>query len=146
MSDIDDRMPPDKRGPVPGSKQFQAGRVRSVRRLMQLDFDPIKELVDKYRKLEEEVKIHEGVRDGSVVQLRADGKPKVYNHEAHMAVYDRLLKVGEALLRYGYGRVPEQAAPPPPALPTLTVTLTKKGDVYTVNEQNDVLESDEEND
>lgn len=42
--------------------------------------------------------------------LNEDGKVRQYTvgvAQAHASLYDKLVSVGEKLLRYGYGRVPE---------------------------------------
>jgi hypothetical protein len=110
------------------------GGVRSQRRLQDLGFDPIGELVGTYRKLQEEIKHQEAIRDGVRVELTLKGTPKAYRPDIHHALYDRLTKIASELLRYGYGRVPELNAPEtkPPA--ALVVNLTKKGEQYVVND------------
>lgn len=122
--------------------KWQPGYPRSVRRLARLGFDPIGELVDKYRKLEGELEYQEKLRSGAIVELRSDGKPRAYRAETHMAIYDKLIAVSEKLLRYNYGRVPElnlvEERKPTP----LIVNLTKKGEVYTVNDESQQITGD----
>lgn len=114
-----------------------AGHIRATNRLEQLRFDPIQELVDKYRKLEEELTRHEEIRDGKRVELLGNGKARAYHADTHYSVYDKLITVANALLRYNYGRVPEintlETRQPQP----LVVNLTPKGGTYIVNEADD---------
>jgi hypothetical protein len=119
----------------PDNPLYHAGGARSVRRLKDLRFDPIFELVEKYRMLEEELGRQERIRDGKLVLMtEVDGKPKQvkYSPYFHMEVFDRLLKVGETLLRYGYGRVPEMNELQVRRPSGMTIQLTKEGDVYQI--------------
>lgn len=86
-------------------ERFPAGGLKSVRRLKELQYDPIKELVKLYNKLTAEDKYHEDVREGR--RLDADGDPVRYRVQAHVSVKEQMIRVAESLLRYGYGRVPE---------------------------------------
>lgn len=122
---------------------YQAGKPRSVRRLQTLAYDPIAELVSNYRRLEAELAYQEKLRTGEIVELTATGKPRSYRAEVHHALYDKLIAIGDKLLRYGYGRVPETTIVEEKKPMPLVVNLTKKGEVYTVNEDSD---SEEEND
>lgn len=121
--------------PQTGIPKFVAGSARSVGRLKILNFDPIGELVHKYRDLEKELERQKQIRNGEVVELTAAGKPKSHNPEIMLAIYDKQVNIAEKLLRYRYGRVPEvddgRVAPPA----ALIVNLTKKGETYVVNEE-----------
>ena len=140
----DIKQPPLRGGRPPGIPQFQAGGQKSVARLRQLQYDPIGELVANYRKLEAEVERQEKIRDGIIVELGSNGKPRAYRAEVHHAIYDKLIAIGDKLLRYGYGRVPETTIIEDRKPQPLIVNLTKKGDVYVANEQPDQLEFGEE--
>ena len=118
----------------PGIPRFQAGGQRSVARLRQLQYDPIGELVENYRKLKLEVERQEKIRDGVIVELTATGKPRSYRAEIHHALYDKLIAVSDKLLRYGYGRVPETLLVEEKKPLPLIVNLTKKGETYVVND------------
>jgi hypothetical protein len=62
-----------------------------------------------------------------------------------MALYDRQLRVGEQLLRYGYGRVPEVVQIEEKRIEPLVVNLTKEGDTFIINESKvELLEEDDE--
>ncbi len=87
--------------------KYGMGTSRSVMKLDTLGFDPITELVKVYRKLELELEFQEQLRMGNVNMLNAKGKQINYSAIVHDTIYDKLIKVGEALLRYKYGRVPE---------------------------------------
>jgi hypothetical protein len=118
-----------------GIPKYNSGSSRSVARLRNLGFDPIGELVAKYRKLEVEVEYQEKIRDGSVVALNNAGRPRAYNADTHYALYDKLINISEKLLRYNYGRVPEIQNEAPKAPTPLVINLTKKGDTYVINEE-----------
>jgi hypothetical protein len=144
---VDKQITQPKSGKL-GKPNYMMGGKRSVKRLENLGFDPIGELVATYRKLEEELVYYEGWRDGTIVPLTSTGKARSYVAEAHMALYDKRIKIGEALLRYGYGRVPENVDQSEKAPMPLIVNLTKKGEQYCVNEVQpdddafDVIEGD----
>jgi hypothetical protein len=103
---------------------YKGGSARSVQTLNDLRFDPIVRLVENYRKLEQELAWHEQIRSGELIALLPSGKPRAYNADAHMRVYDKLLEVGKELLRYGYGRVPENMPSFGEKVPTMVVNLT----------------------
>jgi hypothetical protein len=136
-------QPPNKRLAVPS---YYVGSKRSAARLRQLRFDPIQELVENYRKIQLEVERQEKIRDGQIIELSASGKPRSYRSEVHHALFDKLNMIGEKLLRYGYGRVPEVSelndAKPTP----LVINLTKKGETYVVNEQDEIDDNDHDED
>ena len=115
-------------------KRFKTGSKSSVTRLQQLYFDPIEELVKKYREIEEEIAYQQRMRAGTVIELTSTGKVRAYRAEIHHALYDKLIKVGESLVRYKYGRVPELQNEKDNAPPSFIVNLTSKGDQYIINE------------
>jgi hypothetical protein len=140
----DDKQPVLTKGRMVGSP-FRKGGHKSVKRLNQLDFDPIKVLVDKYNQLEKEIEYQNKRRSGAIVELLPSGKPRSYSYEHHMALYDRQLRVGEQLLRYGYGRVPEVVQIEEKRIEPLVVNLTKEGDTFIINESKvELLEEDDE--
>jgi hypothetical protein len=128
------QQPKDVGGTRKGANH-RAGTKRSVSRLDDLKFDPIRELVEKYRKLEGELEYQEKVRSNEIVPLTATGKIRWYNPETHMGIYDKLLNTGEKLLRYYYGRVPETIHIEEKQAMPLVVNLTKEGDVYTIGSE-----------
>lgn len=128
-------QPQLKRGPPAGVPKYYLGAPRSVGRLKHLKFDPIGELVSNYRRLEKELEYQEKVRAGEIVELTSTGRPKSYRPEVHHAIYDKLIAIGDKLLRYGYGRVPEAVDEAPKAPMPLIVNLTKKGETYVVNDE-----------
>jgi hypothetical protein len=107
-----------------------------------LRFDPIKEIVLKYRKLEEELVYQEKVRNNEIIPMTATGRIRSYNAEVHMGIYDKLLNTGDKLLRYYYGRVPETTILEEKQVSPLIVNLTRDGEVYTIGK--DLLELDHE--
>lgn len=137
MNEVEEKViqPPLRGGRTPGVPQYQAGGPRSVRRLENLRYDPIGELVANYRYIQGEIERQEKIRDGLIVELTATGKPKNYRAEVHHALLDKLIAIGDKLLRYGYGRVPETIQIEDKRSQPLIVNLTKKGDVYIANDQ-----------
>jgi hypothetical protein len=125
---------PETKGHTLSKPRFNFGGKRSVERLKQLDFDPIGALVESYNKIQKDLEFYEAWRDGEIVMFTATGKPRNYNAEAHLALYDKMIKIGEALLRYGYGRVPENVEENGKTIMPLVVNLTKKGESYSVND------------
>lgn len=121
---------------------FRRGSHKSQARLKQLDFDPIEELVMQYNKLKTELARQEQIRDGTIVELTAQGKPKAYRVDIHLAVYDKLREISKELLRYGYGRVPELNVLENVTPRTLQINLTAKGEVFKINGSSD---SDDDN-
>lgn len=118
---------------------YQGGSQRSQQKLHELKFDPIEQLVDKYMKLEAELAYQEAIRAGTIVPLSATGKPRPYNPEVHMAIYDRLVAVSEKLLRYKYGRVPETSVIENREKPPLVINLSKEGEKFVINEDTSVF-------
>jgi len=114
---------------IPVGNKFKRGPDR----LQALGFDPIGNLVNLYEKLSQEVIFWENIRDGKVITLLASGKPRAYNHEAHLSCYDKMIKIGSDLTRYGYSRVPEGVDPTRPPAPPMVVNLTPEGDTFIIN-------------
>ena len=128
---------------------YMAGAKRSQLRLKHLGFDPIGELVSQYKVIQEEIEYQKKLRSGEIVELNpSTGKSRAYRAEIHHGLLDKLTKIGEALLRYGYGRVPETSIVEEKKALPLVVNLTKKGDQYVINdtqpEMNEVNEDFED--
>ena len=128
-------QPPLRGGRNAGYTQYHRGGPKSVARLRNLQFDPIGELVAKYRKLESEIEYQEKIKTGEIQELGPGGRVRAYRPEVHHALYDKLITIGKELLRYGYGRVPEQVNNEQAVPQPLIVNLTAKGEVYVVNEE-----------
>jgi len=129
---VDKKQPMSKGRETPRKPVYHSGAKRSISRMDDLSFDPIKELVVKYRKLEDELTYQEDVRANKIVRLTSEGKLIRYNEETHMAIYDKLLNTSEKLLRYYYGRVPETTIVEEKKAAPLIVNLTRDGDVYQI--------------
>ena len=124
-------------GHLPLKSKYHAGGELSRVRLATLKFDPIGEAVETYRKLQEAIRYQEAIRDGDVIELRLDGKPKAFSLQLYLGLIDRMQRTQELLIRYGYGRVPETLNVQTNAPPSLVVNLTKKGETYKINESDD---------
>jgi len=132
-------------GRIPGRPGYFAGATRSVNVLKKLGFDPITELVNRYKDLQKECEIHEQIRSGETVMISRTGKELRYDAEAHMAVYNLLIQIGDKLLRYGYGRVPENSTEGPQRSASLTINLQEKNAQFVINdEQPDYIEGEME--
>jgi hypothetical protein len=107
-------------------------RARSVQRLRALDFDPLEELVRVYKELRFEVERQEKIRTGEVQELGPTGRVRAYRAEVHHALYDKMIAIGDKLMRYGYARIPETLIVDEPERPGLTINLTKEGDTYVI--------------
>lgn len=127
------RQPTNRRMPGPNKPLYMAGAKRSVAVLKELGYDPITALVEQYRALQEELKYHESVRDGTVVPLTATGRIRAYNPETHLRVYELMITVGDKLLRYGYGRVPEMNVLETNDPKTLVVQMTGTNEQWKIN-------------
>jgi hypothetical protein len=135
---------PSGRGVRLTANPYRAGSQRSVARLQQLQFDPIGELVAKYRGLEKELERQELIREGKLVEMTTTGKARAYRADLHHAIYDKLIAVADKLLRYGYGRMPEtinieERRPTP-----LIVNLSKDNEQYVINNNIQYLEMNED--
>lgn len=129
-----------------GVKRAVAGSKRSQERLRELNFDPIERLVRQYEQLEAELTYQECLRDGTITELKSDGKPRAYRAEIHMSIYDKLVAIGDKLLRYKYGRVPETQIMEHKDRMPLVVNLTKQGDTYIINDEPDLIEDQTDGD
>jgi len=85
---------------------FKAGHKSQVR-LEELGFDPLQELVQLYRKLQDEDTLMCALRDGVYVPLNEYANPIRYSYVAHTNLLSQLEKVASQLMRYGYSRVSE---------------------------------------
>ncbi len=118
-------------------RKVQAGTHSSKARLTELRFDPIYELVRKFRQLEDELEYHEKWRNNEIVVLTSTGKTRNYNVEVHMNLYDKLTSISEKLLRYYYGRVPETDTGNAVERAALVINLSNSGDTYTIGDTED---------
>ena len=119
--------------PKNGVVRYNFGAKRSIAKLKKLGYDPITILVATHNYICLEIERQEKIRDGQVVELTTTGKVKAYRPEVHHALLDRLIKIGENLMRFKYGRVPEvleQLKDPPKSL---IINLTKKGEKYELS-------------
>ena len=114
---------------------WRGGAKKSVERLRNLMYDPIGELVCTHRRLEIELLRQELIRDNEIKDLTPTGKPRAYSTMHHYSLFDRLIKINESLLRYAYGRVPENAIMEEKRPAPLVVNLNKQGTVYVANQE-----------
>jgi hypothetical protein len=117
---------------------IKRGGHAAINKLNELRFDPIYELVTKYREIEKQIEFYNDWRDNIIVPLTSTGKTRTYNQEIHMNLYDKLTNVAEKLLRYGYGRVPELHEESVQERVPLIINLSKEGDTYIIGERNEL--------
>ena len=122
-----------KKGLVGGSARYFDGGKRSIAVLKANNFDPITELVNTYKHLLSELQFWEDVRSGRKIPLDGNGKPLRYNADAHVALLNLKATIGDKLLRYGYGRVPEHVEPPKVTQP-LIINLGGTDGTFSINE------------
>jgi hypothetical protein len=89
---------------------FKKGEKRSSpssRRLKKLNFNPIDKLIALHDRLEREDQYWTSIREGSLVLLDDEGKPKkvIYKAMVHNAIFTQLQKVSADLLQYRYHKV-----------------------------------------
>ena len=124
------REMPLKRG------KFTRDRVSAEMLMAELDFDPIRKLIESYQKLTEEVALMEQIREGSLVQLTKSGGVLKYSPRLHFELYDRLINISEALLRYRYARVSEAIIEEGKnKRASLVVQLTQEGDKFVIGNE-----------
>jgi len=107
--------------------KFKITSKRGPRMLKRLGFDPMQELVAKYRDLEAELVYHQQLRDGTKVELDHNGDTVAYEPSVHLSIYDKLLRTADSLMRYKYARVPENEGDEG-GEPKLIINLTARGD------------------
>lgn len=112
---------------------YHAGGKRSIAVLRSLKYDPITSLVDQYKRIEAELKYYEDWRSGKLIPLDSKGNERRYSWEPHMKCFEMLVNIGDKLLRYGYGRVPETIEIENRRPQPLVVNLTESNKVWTVN-------------
>ncbi len=117
-----ERMP-DKYSPI-RQERFPLGGFKSVRRLAELQYDPINELVKTYHSLAALERFHDETRTGAKKHLDANGNVRRYSAQAHASVTEQKIRVAESLLRYGYGRVPEMLQVEHTEAPKLVINLS----------------------
>jgi hypothetical protein len=128
--------------PVTNQPQYtNAGRTinrapspKSVRRLEMLNFDPITKLVERHSALTKELEYQEKRRKNEIVELTGSGKARAFMMDHLLMIHSQLFTIEKELLRYGYGRVPEQGMVENTRTAPLVINLTKKGEQYIVND------------
>jgi hypothetical protein len=107
----------------------------SVTKLQQLKYDPIESLLMTRAKLEKEILYQEQVRDRKIIPLGANGKERGYYADTHMMLFAQMSRIDEALIRYGYARVPETVNINEERTAPLVINLTPKGQPYIINRE-----------
>jgi hypothetical protein len=103
----------------PISKGRRLGHIESRKRLRDLGFDPLKELVNQYRGIN--LSLHN-------LQYHKDGSEREkFSVETFLRLTELKKIIASDLLRYGYGRVSEkdEADDPVSRLPPINILITK---------------------
>jgi hypothetical protein len=88
-------------------KRFHAGSERSQKRLGELNYDPIGELVEQYHEICRLIASEMAWKEGRETRLNAKGQERVFHHDFLDKLLDKKERIANNLIRYGYGRVPE---------------------------------------
>jgi hypothetical protein len=115
---------------------YRGGSSRSIAKLESLNFDPIERTVMVYESLLKEIEEQNKIRDGLVIRLRADGKPRAYDVRFHMELYSKLAEISDKLMRYKYGRVSETEKENPNNSKSLVIKLSSSNEEIKVNYEN----------
>lgn len=127
---------------VRSPKYYTQGK-RSIYKLKSLEYDPIQQLVLKYRELESELERQRLIRENKIVELTPTGKVRSFSPHLMLEIYEKQINIAEKLLRYKYGRVPESDNDVPESTSPLVINLTQKGETYVVNDQELLGEDDD---
>ena len=123
----------DVRALPPKKGAFKRDSVSAQLLMAELNFDPIQKLIDVYVNLEREIQIMEQVRDGTLVQITKSGGVLKYSPRVHYELYDKLITISEALLRYRYARVNESIIEEgKKKRGALIVQLSNEGDTFQI--------------
>jgi len=109
--------------PVGASRKVIRGKT-ARQRLMELEFDPLDELVDTYKALNDEAQIQDGIRSGELVMMRPDGKARAYNSAQHMQALSEKAKVASTLTEYMYKKAAQEQTDERPTIP-FQIVLTQ---------------------
>jgi predicted P-loop ATPase/GTPase len=107
-------------------KRYHAGSERSQKRLEELNYDPIGELVQQYHDICKLIQQELDWKEGREERVNMQGKVRVFHHDFLDKLLDKKERIADKLLRYGYGRVPEVVAEEKSAVPAFQV-ITSKG-------------------
>jgi hypothetical protein len=127
-------MPPElKKIEQPGAqdpgmnhyKRFHAGSERSQKRLEELNYDPIGELVAQYHDIQRLINEELNWKAGREVRFNAKGQARVFHHDFLDKLLDKKERIADKLLRYGYGRVPEIGITEEKPIPAFSVISTR---------------------
>jgi len=110
---------------VPGySPEFIPKEKGGARiKFAKLAHDPLTKLVQLNGRLEEELHYSNRRRSGEVVELNSKGGVREFYHDNHLAIYDKLIKVNETLMKYAYVVPKETLDEGPKLIPEFTVIL-----------------------
>lgn len=130
--------PPKKRGRKPG--EVPRHSKTAVRRLAELGFDPLEELIKLYDKVSNEIEEMEELK--LVPKILTDGSVRRFSSMAYAQLVTVQQKLSNDLMRYGYARVPETVIVEK-EVPRPVINLTAKGEVFDVEMVQTTPEDDE---
>lgn len=135
----DDVMPPEpkqvlsRRGRLPGFKnKFSKD---SVKKLAALGFDPIEKLVECHKSIASEIQRQQKLQKEKDEKELITGKmcKNGYSAMAHTALLVAEQKLLNDLVPYRYSKVPVEVKVDDNSLPPIMISLTKQGDVYSID-------------
>jgi len=120
----------------PLQRKKKVTEKNAKKKMHKRNFDPIDALVDNYERLLKEDEYWCAIRDGSmeayIKKHNRSLKAVRYSAVTHAAILAQISKIGESLLRYGYGRVPENEPEEKAVLAPFIVNLDD-GDFHEIN-------------
>ena len=136
--DIKVEQPPNTRMKTSGNPIKITRKEWNARKIMAHNgYDPIRELLQLYYQLERELEFYDQWRANKIKPLTATGRHRTYNQEVHMNLYDKLMNIHDKLLRYGYGRVPENVVNMHKEPKRLTIVMHDENKSFSVEEDKD---------
>jgi hypothetical protein len=133
MDDFEDFLEEEKKphGLVP----VQSGHPYGGHKVFQRKgFDPLESLVETSMLLSKEITYQLKRRNGSIKELRTDGKEKAFMHEHLMVPIAAKISADKELLKYAYAKVPDGKGEEDPSkkkTKSFAITLTKDGDTFS---------------
>lgn len=121
--------PKKKRGRVPGT--MLRHNKSAVKRLQELGFDPLEELIKLFDRVNEEIDDMLALKEAP--KKLTDGTFRRFSQMAYASLIATQQKLSNDLMRYGYARVPETVIVEK-EIPRPVINLTKKGEAFEPTE------------
>lgn len=112
-------------------------KPKSEKKLDEMKYDPLERQVRLIMRLEKELDRQEMIRSGELIELTPTGKRRYYNEMNHLSIYDKLAKANNDLIKYKYGKVPDNIEENNKQVHTLTIGLSEEGAVFEIGGEED---------